>query len=77
MATKTITLDLEAYRRLSRARRDGESFSEVVKRVVPEPVDVKALLRKIRSVKLSDDYARAVEDRIAARRRPTARRRSA
>ncbi len=33
MATKTISIDMEAYRRLSRARRDAnESFSMVIKR---------------------------------------------
>lgn len=34
MATKTITLELDAYEKLRHARRGGESFTEVVRRAV-------------------------------------------
>lgn len=34
MATKTITLELDAYEKLRLAKRRGESFTEVVRRAV-------------------------------------------
>ena len=34
MATKTISLELDAYERLRAFKRQGESFSEVVRRAI-------------------------------------------
>ncbi|OGV73411.1 MAG: hypothetical protein A3K19_10930 [Lentisphaerae bacterium RIFOXYB12_FULL_65_16] len=50
MATKTITLELDAYERLRRAKRSArESFSTVVRRAVwpEEPLTASALLERV------------------------------
>jgi predicted CopG family antitoxin len=39
MATKKITIDMEAYRRLKAVQQTDESFSQTIKRVVPKPID--------------------------------------
>jgi predicted CopG family antitoxin len=37
MSTKTISLDEEAYERLKAHKREGESFSDVIKRISGKP----------------------------------------
>lgn len=58
MATKTISIDIEAYERLRRARRfPRESFSQVIRRAewpVP-PRTAGALLSAMATVGLLDD----------------------
>ncbi len=66
MATKTITIDLDAYRRLSRAKRDGESFSQVIKRVVPMRIDYKKWSRSLRDA-LDEEALDTVERRVRKR----------
>ncbi len=39
-ARKNITIDLEAYERLRALRRDKESISQVIMRVVRPPFDI-------------------------------------
>lgn len=71
MATKTISIDMEAYERLKRRKKEGESFSEVIKRLVSKPVDVDEWLRRIQANgPVSEEFVAAVEGVIAERRAP-------
>jgi predicted CopG family antitoxin len=74
MATKTITIDMEAYRRLKRVKQETESFSQTIKRVVQAPVDFEEWMASIEKDPLSDEAVRAVEAVVAQRREPRNRR---
>ena len=70
MATKTISIDLEAYARLKGVQRENESFSQTIKRVIRKPVDVKKWLAAIARNRPSDEALDAVEQVVAQRRAP-------
>ena len=76
VATKTISIDLEAYRRLVRVRRGSESFSQAIKRVIRPPLDVDAFLRELDKVAMSPKATAAVEEHVRRRHRPSPRGRS-
>ena len=65
MATKTITLELDAYEKLRLSKRPGESFTEVVRRARFEesPATGATLRRYFREggSGVSDHYLDAVE----------------
>lgn len=75
MATKTITIDLDAYRRLKKAKKGTESFSEAIKRIVQPPFDFEAWQRLVQAHPLSDQAVAAVEEQVAQRRRRSKRER--
>jgi predicted CopG family antitoxin len=71
MATKTISIDVEAYRRLKGVQKPNESFSQTIKRVVRKPINARRLIEKVR--RLSPDTIDALEEVVATRAVPSRR----
>ncbi|HBG27957.1 MAG: hypothetical protein A2Y10_03045 [Planctomycetes bacterium GWF2_41_51] len=68
MTTKTITIDMEAYKRLKAVKKDNnESFSQTIKRVVKEPMDLKAFKKKLKNYSFSPEAVRAIKQHIKQR----------
>lgn len=68
MATRTITIELDAYRRLKRVKKDGESLSQTIKRVIQEPIDFGRWMAAIEKDPLSKEAIEAVEAVVSQRR---------
>jgi predicted CopG family antitoxin len=75
MATKTIRIDSEAYRRLENVRQKNESFSQTIKRIIRAPIDFEKWMASIEKDRLSEKAVEAVEAIISRRRTPRSRRR--
>lgn len=72
MAVKTITIDMDAYETLARLKREGQSFSQVIK----EHLGARRgsdLQRVLRSISLSEEALDAVEGEIERRGKSPAR----
>lgn len=69
---KAIRIDEEAYDRLRAARKEGESFSQVIKRVVRKPPDARRLLEEIGEQAISREASEAIESHIRHRHRQSA-----
>ncbi|TLZ72218.1 MAG: hypothetical protein E6K10_02775 [Methanobacteriota archaeon] len=72
MGTKTISLEDSAYERLRAAKRAGESFSDVVRRVLasrePSFSDFEGLLDRRGAKALADAIARMRDQDIQAQK---------
>jgi len=76
MAVKTITIDMQAYTLLSREKREGQSFSDVIKaHFQPRPTAgrFRELVRGSGFPALSADALEAVESVVAIRKRDRVR----
>jgi predicted CopG family antitoxin len=71
MAVKTITIDMEAYGLLSLNKREGQSFSQVIKaQFAPRPTAgrLKAALRSRSIGPMSEEALDAIERVVKARK---------
>lgn len=70
MAVKTITIDMEAYERLAREKREGESFSQVIKRVLAaRGMTARSLLESIKDIRVADETLESIEKVVGLRER--------
>ena len=75
MATKTITIDLEAYERLKAHKREGESFSRTIKRLSVSPPDLESYGEWLEANPMSREAIEAVEEHLRRRHIPSKRER--
>ena len=67
MAVKTITIDLEAYEILSRHKRSGQSFSQVIKTMLGHRMTGKDLLQAAARTTLTEKTIDAIDAQVRRR----------
>ncbi len=73
MAVKTITIDMDAYEALRRHKREGQSFSTVIKEHFSGGRTGRVLKRSLEELKLSESTLDAVDCVIEERSKDTPR----
>ncbi len=73
MAVKTITIDMEAYELLARDKRQGQSFSQVIKARFGVQPTAGRFLARARTVRLSVSALAAMERQVLDRKKSPAR----
>jgi predicted CopG family antitoxin len=73
MAVKTITIDLEAYALLARHKKDGASFSQVIKAHFAEQPTAGRLVAKLKGLQFEPDYLGHVKAVVRDRKLEPAR----
>ena len=68
MAVKTITIDMEAYEKLAREKKEGESFSQVIKRILgARGMTAEKLLANAKNIKVSESTLDRIEQIVRDR----------
>ena len=71
MTNKTISLPLETYEKLRKEKRKGESFADIINRLLKRTKSRKKLLEDLAGAfKEDDEWDTIIEDLYQERRRP-------
>ena len=73
MAVKTITIDMDAYEALRRHKREGQSFSVVIKEHFSGGLTGRVLKRSLEEIHLSESTLDAVDCVIEERSKDSPR----
>jgi len=73
MAVKTITIDLKAYALLASRKREGQSFSAVIKENLGGKTTAKDLLQVLSSLKVQDNTLDRIDEQVIRRRKNPAK----